>query len=82
MKPDTHEFPLRIGLETAEGLRRYQIRHALETMEDAAKACLREHLSHHGCRQRCPAQGGAPFQRSSLALLLTDLSKPLDGGAS
>lgn len=48
MKPDTHEFPLPIGLETAEGLRRYQIRHELETMEDAAKACLREHLSHHG----------------------------------
>lgn len=29
MKPDTHEFPLRIGLETAEGLRRYQIKHEL-----------------------------------------------------
>jgi len=48
MKPDTHEFPLRIGLETAEGLRRYQIKHELETMEDAAKACLREHLSNYG----------------------------------
>lgn len=29
MKPGTHEFPLRIGLETAEGLRRYQIKHEL-----------------------------------------------------
>lgn len=45
MKPDTHEFPLRLGLETAEGLRRFQIKHELETMEDAAKSCLREYLS-------------------------------------
>ena len=48
MKRDTHEFPLRIGLETAEGLRRYQIKYELETMEDAAKSCLREYLSGGG----------------------------------
>lgn len=48
MKPDTHEFPLRIGMETAEALRRYQIRHQLETMEEAARSCLREYLSDNG----------------------------------
>lgn len=48
MKPDTHEFPLRIGLETAEGLKRYQIKHELETMEDAAKRCLRSYLLDYG----------------------------------
>lgn len=47
MKPDTHEFPLRIGLETAEALHRYQIKHELES-EYAAKRCLREHLSNYG----------------------------------
>ena len=48
MKPDTQEFPLRIGMETAEALRRYQIRHQLETMEEAARSCLREYLSDNG----------------------------------
>ena len=48
MKPDTHEFPLRIGLETAEALRRYQVRHELETMEEAARSCLRAYLSDNG----------------------------------
>lgn len=48
MKQDTHEFPLRIGLETTAALRRYQLRHGLETLEEAARSCLRAYLSDNG----------------------------------
>lgn len=48
MRTDTHEFPLCISIETVAALQRYQIKFGLETMEDAARQCLRDFLVDQG----------------------------------
>lgn len=48
MFAETYEIKVRMGSETAEGLRRLQIAFGLETAEDAARLCLRSYLVENG----------------------------------